>query len=71
MKMIADSPVPGSPDALIEEGISSIARALFRLDKQDPAKAEFELSVLVDFFLKMHVEAMRKSQTVGGSPFPR
>lgn len=55
-------------EELIEEGVSTIARGLFRLDKEDPIKAEAELHSLVNFFSSMHVDAMRKSKTVGGCP---
>lgn len=59
-----------SPEEMIEEGFGLIARGLFSLDKVSPKEAEFELHVLTELIADMHVTAMRKSQTVGGMPFP-
>jgi hypothetical protein len=61
-----------SPDELIAQGYGLICRGLFRLDKQgDFKEAELELANLVDLFTQDHVQAMKKSRTVGGMPFPR
>ncbi len=56
-----DTPEPGSPEAVIEEGIKMIAAGLFMLYKRSPVEAEFEVACLAHYFTDMHHDAVRES----------
>ena len=59
-----DTPEPGSPEAIIQDGITLIAQGLFMMHKRSPGEAEFEVACLAHYFTDMHHDAVQESLVI-------